>query len=164
MDEEGKELTTALHPTGDFLGFSNFTANNPNQESATAIQDVKLAGVSKKLLKEILSKNPGVTLELMELLTGNLAEAKKQLLQLAYSSVRKKTASTLLQFSEILNKRQRGEIKISRNDLASVAGVAAESLIRTLSSFKKEGYLDITRRNIKIIDQNALQNIVRMNS
>jgi CRP-like cAMP-binding protein len=41
--------------------------------------------------------------------------------------------------------------------LASVAGIATESLIRTLSSFKKEGIIDIEGRNIKIMDINLLQ-------
>ncbi|MFW2377180.1 MAG: helix-turn-helix domain-containing protein, partial [Cellulophaga baltica] len=50
-------------------------------------------------------------------------------------------------------------IKISRSDLASVAGIATESLIRTLSGFKKEGLIEIEGRNIKIKELKALQYI-----
>ena len=48
-------------------------------------------------------------------------------------------------------------IKISRGDLASVAGIATESLIRTLSAFKKEGLIEIEGRNIKILDIEGLE-------
>ena len=157
MDSDGKELITSLFRADDFLGFTSFMNNIPYQESATAMEEVELAGISKDKLKAILEKSQSISLELMELLTDNITEIKAQLLQMAYSSVRKKTAQTLLQFAEIMNKKTEDPIKISRNDLASVAGIATESLIRTLSGFKKEGLISIEGRNIRIKQLKALQ-------
>ena len=159
MDENGKELITELHKPDDFLGFTSFEDAIPYQESATAVEEVELAVVSKNVLKDILSKSNAVSLELMNVLTENLSDIKEQLLQMAYSSVRKKTASTILQFANILNKNQNDNIKISRHDLASVAGIATESLIRTLSGFKKDGLIEIEGRNIRIVDLNGLKHI-----
>lgn len=157
MDADGKELITSLYRADDFLGFTSFINHIPYLESATAMEEVELAGISKEKLKTILEKNHTISLELMELLTDNITEIKAQLLQMAYSSVRKKTAQTLLQFAEIMNKKTEDPIKISRNDLASVAGIATESLIRTLSGFKKEGLIAIEGRNIRIKELKALQ-------
>jgi CheY-like chemotaxis protein len=157
MDMDGKELITSLYRADDFLGFTSFMNNIPYQESATAMEDIELAGISKEDLKNILGKNHNVSLELMELLTNDISEIKAQLLQMAYSSVRKKTARTLLQFAEIMTTKAEDPIKISRNDLASVAGIATESLIRTLSGFKKEGLIAIEGRNIRIKEIKALQ-------
>ncbi|HPF11267.1 MAG TPA: response regulator [Flavobacteriaceae bacterium] len=159
MEESGKELITALYKPDDFLGFTSFDENIPYQESATAVEAVELAAVSKHDLKEILGNNKNVTLELVNVLTENLSEIKDQLLQMAYSSVRRKTAQTILQFAKVLNKKADESIKISRYDLANVAGIATESLIRTLSGFKKEGLIDIEGRNIRIIDLEALQRV-----
>ena len=157
VDENGKELITSLHPTDDFLGFTSFLDNVPYEESATAIEDVELAGISKERLKAVLEKNHTISLELMRLLTEDITEIKEQLLQMAYSSVRKKTAQTLLQFAEIMSRKPDDPINISRNDLASVAGIAPESFIRTLSGFKKEGLIAIEGRNIRIMDLPALK-------
>tara|TARA_R110000868_G_scaffold126481_4_gene333575 strand:+ start:15225 stop:16277 length:1053 start_codon:yes stop_codon:yes gene_type:complete len=157
MDQDGKELITSLYRADDFLGFTSFLNNIPYQESATSIEDTELAGISKEDLKQILEKNHNISLELMELFSDNITEIKSQLLQMAYSSVRKKTAQTLLQFAEVMNKKTEDPIKISRNDLASVAGIATESLIRTLSGFKKEGLIAIEGRNIRIKELKALQ-------
>jgi DNA-binding response OmpR family regulator len=159
IDESGKELITALYKADDFLGFTSFIENIPYQESATAMEYSELAGVSKNELKEILGTNQNVALELMNVLTDTLTEVKEQLLQMAYSSVRKKTAQTILQFAEILSKNSEESIKISRNDLAGVAGIATESLIRTLSGFKKDGLIEIEGRNIRILDLRKLQSI-----
>ena len=157
MDENGKELITTLYKPDDFLGFTSFEENIPYQESATAVEDVEVAAISKQDLKEILGNSKDVTLELVNVLTENLSEIKQQLLQMAYSSVRKKTAQTILQFAKILNKKPNESIKISRYDLANVAGIATESLIRTLSGFKKEGLIEIEGRNIRVLDIESLQ-------
>jgi CRP-like cAMP-binding protein len=159
MDESGKELITRLYKADDFLGFTSFNDTIPYEESATAVEYAELAGISKSELKILLSKSRNVSLELMNVLTDNLAEVKDQLLQMAYSSVRKKTAQTILQFAKVLNKKETEAIKISRNDLAGVAGIATESLIRTLSGFKREGLIEIEGRNICILDLQKLQNI-----
>ncbi|WP_034923883.1 response regulator [Gillisia sp. CAL575] len=159
MDQNGKKLITSIQKPEDFMGLTSFIDNNPYQESATVVEDRDLAGVNKQILKELLSENCDLSLELMNILTDNLSDIKDHLLQMAYSSVSKKTAQTILQFAEVLDKGPLGEIKISRSDLASVAGIAPESLIRTLSDFKKKGIIEIEGRNIKILKLNELQNL-----
>lgn len=159
FDHDGKELTTNLYQEDELFGYTSFTQNIPYQESATAIKETELVGVSKQELKDVLDNNHKITLELIQLLTDDLSGARDQLLDMAYSSVNKKTASTILKFAEKLNHKTGEPIRISRNDLASVAGIATETLIRTLSSFKKEGLIEIEARNIKILDIKKLQEI-----
>jgi len=157
MDEQGKELTTTLHNADELFGYTSFTQNVPYQETATAIEDTDLIGVSKLELKEVLYNNQSLTLELIQLLNDDLTMVKEQLVQMAYSSVSKKTAVTILKFAEKMNHKSQDAIKISRYDLASVAGIATETLIRTLSSFKKQGLIDIKGRTIKILDIQQLR-------
>jgi DNA-binding response OmpR family regulator len=156
-EDSGKELITKLHKTDSFLGLTPFMHNVRYQETAIAVEDTEVTGISKNELKEILSKNQNVSLEFMNVLTDNISEIKEQLLQMAYSSVRKKTAQTILQFARVLDKKPDEPIKISRGDLASVAGIATESLIRTLSDFKKKGFIEIEGRNIRILALEALE-------
>ena len=61
---------------------------------------------------------------------------------------------------ERINKTSEGSIRISRNDLASVAGIATETFIRTLSGLKKDGLIDIEGRNIRIIDLDKLKSVI----
>ncbi|TXE16725.1 response regulator [Psychroserpens burtonensis] len=159
FDEKGKELTTALHKEDDLFGYTSFTQNIPYRETAKAIKDLEMVGVSKAELKEVLNNNHKVTLEVIQLLTDDLTGVKDQLLQMAYSSVQKKTASTILRFAEKINSNPEDSIKISRNDLASVAGIATETLIRTISDFKKQGLIELEGRNIKVLDIQKLQDI-----
>ncbi len=159
IDAQGKELITALHKENDFFGFTSFIHNIPYQESATSIETTKVIRLSKQDLRAVLERNHDVTLELIDHLTGNVSEFKGQLLQMAYSSVRKKTANTILKFTEKIKKKPEDTIKISRSDLASIAGIATETFIRTLSDFKKEGLIDVKGYNIEILDIEKMKKV-----
>ena len=159
VDSQGKELITELYREDDFFGNTSFKSIAAYQEFATAIEDTQLYMVSKEQLHKILANNGRVTLELVEILSNNLSGIKEQLMDMAYGSVRKKTANTILLFAEKIRKFPLKSIRISRADLAGVAGMAPESLIRTLSDFKKEGLIEIEGRNIKLLNAEALKNI-----
>lgn len=159
LDEQGKELITGVHNADDFFGLTSFSKNIPYSEFATAMEPTKLAGIAKEEVKKVLNANYALTLELMQYLSDSLSEAKEQLLQMAYGSVRRKTASTILKFVEKLPENSSGQLHILRSDLASVAGIATETLIRTLSNFKDEGLIAIDNRDIRILRMGALKNI-----
>jgi CheY-like chemotaxis protein len=159
LDKNGKELITGIFNADDFFGFSSLTAHEIYEEFATAMEDTKLVGVSKEKLLVVLSENHDLAMELMHVLAESLTEAKQQLLEMAYGSVRQKTASTILKFADKLEPDQKGNMHILRSDLASVAGMATETLIRTLSSFKKEGLIAIKEHDIRILDADKLRQI-----
>lgn len=159
LDEMGKELITGIYRADDFFGFTSFTKNTPHHEYATAMEETHMMSISAGQLKELLEKNHALTMELMQALSEHLSEAKEQLLEMAYGSVRRKAAHTILKFAEKLQPDSEGNLHVLRSDLASVAGMATETLIRTLSSFKKAGLIRIDNRNIKILDVKALKHM-----
>ena len=157
LNEQGKNLTTSLYKEDDLFGYTSFLQNQAYQETAIAISKTELVGIKKSELVNVLQNNHKVVLELVDLLTDNLTDVKDQLLDMAYNSVHKKTADTLLMFAERINRKPEDPIKISRYDLASVAGIATETLIRSISKLKKQGLIAIEGRNIKILDLEALK-------
>jgi DNA-binding response OmpR family regulator len=159
LDRQGKELVTGLYKEDDLFGYTSFTHNLPHKETATAIKETVLVGISILQLSEILNENHKVAIALIDLLTDDLSDIKEQLLQMAYSSVNKKTADTIVKFAERINRKPDDPIKISRNDLASVAGVATETFIRTLANFKNEGIIKSEGRNIIVLDLERLKHI-----
>lgn len=159
LDEHGKELATGLYKEDDLFGYTSFTHNLPHKETAIAIKPLDIVGISIIELTSILNENHKVAIALIDLLTNDLSNVKDQLLQMAYSSVNKRTANTIVQFAEKINRKPDDPIKISRNDLASIAGMATETFIRTLTKFKNEGYIKSEGRNIVVIDLPGLKQI-----
>ena len=78
---------------------------------------------------------------------------------IAYNSLRKKVADALLMLQQKYQQTKEEEfsIDISRESLATIAGTATESLIRTLSDFRSEKLIDIKAGSITIINQKKLK-------
>lgn len=159
FDSRGKEMITEIYKEGDFFGNLSFNKSSAYGEYTTAIEDSLLYVASKEDFAEILKQNSNIGMELLEEVSDHLLGVKEQLLEIAYASVRRKTARTILLFAHKIKKNPLHSIRISRSDLAGVAGIASETLIRTLSDFKKEGLIEIEGRNVKLIDAEKLEKI-----
>jgi CRP-like cAMP-binding protein len=81
------------------------------------------------------------------------------LLNLAYSSLRKRVAKALVEVSSKF-KAQNSPLEISRDDIAQYIGTATESLIRTLSDFKDEKLIEIKSGKIIVTDIEKLKHLL----
>lgn len=160
MDESGHELINKIFRPGDFFGYTALMETTPYRETSIAIQASRLFAVNKELMSNILLKNHHLTLEIIDLLSSDIFSYKERLLQMAYGTVRKKAAASILQFLQQLQPKPQEGIYISRSDLASVAGIAPESFIRALTEFKNEGLISSKGRNIRVLDVEGLKNVL----
>ena len=159
MDEYGKELITGIYKDQDLFGFYSFKNVSIYPETAKALKDSYIYKFPIISFQEILHKNNDITLEFAQVLSDNVSSLKSNMLDLAYSSVLKKTSKTLLHFAENILKDPSETINLSRSDLASVAGISTESFIRSLAVLKRDKLIDINGRNIKVIDLKKLRYI-----
>ncbi|MFD0976925.1 response regulator [Salinimicrobium gaetbulicola] len=159
LDEYGKELITWLSKKDDILGFYSFKIPTQYPETAEALETTKLFRISSEEFIHTLLKSQELTVEFAQLISENLSILKTHLLEMAYGSVLKKTTNTILEFAEKIQSDPEEFIRISRSDLASVAGISTESFIRSLSCLKKEGLIDIIGRDIKILNLQKLHSI-----
>ena len=97
----------------------------------------------------------------VKLLSDNILEKEKQLVNLAYSTVRKRVAEALVLLYERYSREsdQNFSISLSREDLANIVGTATESLIRTLSDFKEEKLVEIRGSNITILNIDKIRSL-----
>jgi CRP/FNR family transcriptional regulator, cyclic AMP receptor protein len=161
-NEDGKELVTDLYSAGDFLGYISLLEGTVYRDTAEALEETELAVIPKEDFDDLLNRNAEVAKNFIQLLAKNISEKKEQLLGLAYNSLRKKVADALL----MMQRKYQGaadakfSIDISRESLASIAGTATESLIRTLSDFRTEKLVDIKDGSIIILNQKKLEQLV----
>jgi CheY-like chemotaxis protein/CRP-like cAMP-binding protein len=157
ISEGGKELITNIFKDKSFFGFTSFINNKPYNENAVTISKTKVLKISKFEVLKLVKQNPQFAINFMDLLTNDLANVQDHLIHLAYDSVRKKTANTLI---ELHNENENGFIvEISRSNLANLIGIAKETLIRTLTDFKEENIIKSNRNSIKIVNLKKLSSI-----
>lgn len=160
-NEDGKELITGLYNQGDFLGYSALLEGSTYKDSAETLEDSELAIIPRKDFEDLTSINTQVMQRFIKLLANNIADREMQLLGIAYNSLRKKVAEALLMVDKKYNPSSSDKfgIDISRENLAAIAGVAKESLIRTVGDFRDEKLIDIREGCIYIRDAKKLANL-----
>lgn len=154
--ETGKEFITGIFSTDRFIGYTSSLGDFPHTENAEALSDCKIVKIDKAEILSLMASNSTIALDLFELLAINIKETKEKLVQVAYDSVRGRTAKSLL---VLVADDPLKEIVITRSDLASLTGIAKETLIRTLSDFKEEGLIKTSRNVVKILDELALSHV-----
>lgn len=159
--EYGKELVTHLYKEGEFLGYVALLENNIFTESAEAMEDTEICLIPKEDFFSLLYNNGSVMKKFVKMLSADILEKEEQLINLAYSSVRKRVANALVTLYEKFsqNKEEKFSMSISREDLANIVGTATESLIRTLSDFKEEKLVEIKGSNISVVDIEKLRRL-----
>ncbi len=158
-NEFGKELIIHLYNSGDFFGFFPLINAKNYSDSALALEQTRVRLIPKADFTLLLYNNREFAAQFIKMLANSVAEIEQDLIELAYSSVRRKVAMALVAFVKENSNSNELEIKVSRDDLAARAGTAKETLIRTLSDFKSENILEIEGGNVIIKNLDKLQSM-----
>ncbi|MDA8692457.1 response regulator [Saprospiraceae bacterium] len=156
-NDYGKELTTQLYKAGDFFGYYPLINDTLYKNNTVATQDSLLRLIPKEDFSLLLFNDRDFAAQFIKMIANKAEMTEAQLIELAYSSVRKKVANALVAYYDL----NPGElIKVTRDNLASKAGTAKETLIRTLSDFKSEGLIVPEGKSIKVTNRDELANII----
>jgi CRP-like cAMP-binding protein/CheY-like chemotaxis protein len=153
----GKELLVGLHSPGAFFGYLPLLQDTPHVDSAVAVDEAELLYIPKEDFTALLLRNPTVGQQFVRLLAGQVSEQADQLLALAYSSLRRRVANTLLQLHEQAGSTAEAGIQLTRDDMAAMVGIAAESLSRTLNEFKQAGLIALLPNTIQVLEPEKLR-------
>ena len=139
-NNDGKELITGIYHAGDFFGYFALLNGTDHTDSAITLDDSELVFIPEDDFRRLIETSPEVSQQFIKLLAGCVAERETQLIGIAYNSLRRRVADTLLRMHE---QQPDPLIQLSRDELASIVGTATESLIRTLSEFKQAGFIEM---------------------
>lgn len=160
-NEFGKELITQLYSAGDFFGHLSLLKEEKYDETATALDDVEIYMIAKEDFLSLIYKNPAVSKKFISILSNNVVDTQKKLIQIAYDSVRKRAAEALI---ELFNKYKKDEetqftISICREDIAHIVGTSTETIVRALTEFKQEKLIDVSGSSITILNYQKLKDM-----
>ncbi|MEO1052223.1 MAG: response regulator [Bacteroidota bacterium] len=163
-NEEGKELIINLYSEGEFFGYESLLEGVDYKESAMAMEETEVSIIPKDDFFTLIYENHDISRKFIEMLCNKVSDKEERLLNLAYSSVRQRTAEALLQLKDKYDPHnERKKLSVSRDDLAKMVGTATESVIRVLSEFKDENLIEINSGKISIIDAGKLEQVVIWN-
>jgi CRP-like cAMP-binding protein/ActR/RegA family two-component response regulator len=157
--DDGKEYILGLFKAGDFLGYNAILKEDNYEETAIILEEADIMQIPKEEFLKMLFSDVTIARKFIEIMAQNQKENEERLLNLAYSSLRKRVAKALVEINEKFNRGSRDPLEISREELAQYIGTATESLIRTLSDFKSEKLIETKNSKITISDPSKLKNL-----
>jgi CRP-like cAMP-binding protein len=161
MSTNGRDQIIKLIKRGDLLGERSLISEESSNLKATAINDMEVCFIPKEEIVRDLKRNNNFTMSILKDFASSLKEADNVIVDMAQKTVKQRLAETLLYLKENYEKEPNEplDIQLSREDIASIIGTATESAIRLLSSFKKEGLINLKGKEIYILDPKSLHRI-----
>jgi CRP-like cAMP-binding protein len=157
LTPDGRELMVGIFTDDQYFGIPSLLLNEPHAETAEAMEDTMICMLPKELMEELLGKYPDIGRQFIKILSNNLLDREQQLLQLAYFSVRKRLAEVLIRLYKQEQSKDPLNIRVSRDNLAALAGMATETVSRILSDFKSENIIERKGSHIQILNLQMLQ-------
>ncbi|MEP0984321.1 response regulator [Ekhidna sp.] len=160
INEDGKEFIHDIRKEGDFLGEQSVIQDTARTEFAEAMEDTELMLIPKDDFQELIFKNREISGQFIKMLSNNLSQREKELMEMAYNTVRKRTADSLIKLYETYSSdNEKVTVDVSRADLAGMVGTATESVIRILSEFKKDQWIEINGSAISILEPEKIKSV-----
>ena len=164
---DGKESIVRIASGGDVIGHRSLFSNENYSATATVIEEATICFIDKKFIYQAIHDHPSVALTLLQKLSREMGSAEAKSAALTQKSVKERLAELLLMlknsYGVVENGRVRLDIKLTREELASMAGTASETIIRFISEFKDEGFIEQDGKTIFILDEDALIEIANLN-
>lgn len=157
---DGKESIVRIAHAGDILGHRSLFTDEDFAKTATAMEDTEVCFIDKKYLLGLIEKNPSVALNIINKLSRDMGQAESKLSSLHQKNVRERLAELLLSLKTTHGVREKDrwkiELKLTREEMATMIGTASETLIRFMSEFKDADIIEQDGKVIYIKDVDKL--------
>ncbi len=158
---DGKESIVRIATAGDVLGHRSLFTDQYYTATATALEDTKVCFLDKKFIMKVIQDQPSVSMSVIEKLSTDMGAAENKLSSLHQKNVRERLAELLLLLKESHGEKQEDgrifiNLKLTREEMATMIGTANETLIRFISEFKDAGLIEQEGKKIFIANEEEL--------
>jgi len=161
----GREQIVRMAKPIGFIGYRALFAEENYIASAMAIEDSSVCIIDKDTLYMLLKQNSNFAISMIKALATELGFSNSRTVTLTQKHIRGRLAESLLFLLDTYGFDEDGEtikVYLPREDLANLSNMTTSNAIRTLSIFANEGVIELSGRQIKIIDLTTLKRISQM--
>jgi CRP/FNR family transcriptional regulator len=162
MSSAGEQRILAILGPGALIGELAMIDGLPRSASVAAVRDCSLTFISRAAFAVMLRSHPDVCRDIVAVLAARLRQSDDEMIASSFLTVRARVARALLQFARHLGEEtETGRVFIQHNvtqsDLAAMAGVARESVSRTISVWNKAKILEGSLRSRYLVNIGRLE-------
>jgi CRP/FNR family transcriptional regulator, cyclic AMP receptor protein len=154
MTEGDREVILKTLATGDFFGELPMFDQEPRSASVAAIERCRLQTLSYKSFQLVMEDSADIAKRVLETLAKRLRDADRKISTLALMDISSRVSRTLLELAIVSNGRKVVGEPFTQKDLAGMVGASREMVNRTLRDLMQQGFIDVQRRSITILNDN----------
>jgi CRP-like cAMP-binding protein len=160
----GQQITMRIMTPGQTYGgvaLLNPRAGYP--ATAQAVENSTALAWDTAHLRELVEKEPSISLNVMGLMHGYISELQERQKALVTDRVEQRIARILLKLAAQSGKKiEEGvliDLPITRQDIAEMSGTTLYTVSRTLNEWERDGLLEIGRERVVIREPHGLVSI-----
>lgn len=156
---DGKEQILHMVEPGEPFGEVPLFIGGTLPAYAMAITKSSVFQLSKEAFLMTIEKSPELAMHIIGILSIRLRQFTRLVEELSLKEVPGRLATYLLYLYEKNSKKDRFQLDITKNQLASLLGTVPETLSRAFSKLKGLGVIDLDGSTVKIVDPELLVDI-----
>ena len=151
---DGSEVLLDIVRPDDLFGESAFLQAPHRPERAEAIETAEVMSWSVSEMEDLVTKRPRLAVALLQILVQRNVEYTLRIESFAIDSIARRLARSLLRLSDRLGTpEESGSVRmmpLSHGMLSRYIGTSREIVTHHMVEFRKNGYVDYSRRGISL--------------
>ncbi len=164
---DGREQVTGFQMTGEIMGLDGIV-NDLHTCNAIALEDTEVCVMPFDRIEEISREVNALQHHVHKIMSREIVREHGVMLLLGSMRAEERLAVFLLNLVQRLHARGFSKsqliLRMSREEIGSFLGLKLETVSRAFSKFSDDGMVEVKRRNIRIIDIEALKLMVNASS
>ncbi len=161
--EDGRDQVTGFQMSGELLGLDGISTDR-HACDAVALEDSTVCVIPFHDLEGLSMQITELQRVFHKIMSREIVRDHGVMLLLGSMRAEERVAAFLLNLTQRLHVRgfSRSELvlRMTREEIGSYLGLKLETVSRTFSRLQDDGVLEVKQRQIRIVDQNALRQIV----
>ncbi len=157
-----KNIILRLLPPNNYIGLSSIFADNYHHYTATALKITEVVSIEKQVLIDLCQTNTAVANYVFRQQALSFTNLFNKLKTIGTKQFQGRLAETIL----YLNSEEMLAIdafsSLSRRDIADLAGMSLDSMMRILNEYKEDKVIIIEGKKIKINDQILIEKLQKI--
>jgi len=162
LHEDGRSQVTGFHLSGDWLGLDGI-GTDTHHSDAVALEDAQVCTIDYDELETLLHEYPELRRQFQRIMSREIVRSTEMMQLLGGMCAEKRVATFLLDLTQRMQARGGSDssltLPMTREEIGSCLGLKLETVSRMFSKLRKAGVLDVTQRQVQLVDLPALQQI-----
>ena len=161
--EDGRDQVTGFQMAGEIMGLDGIV-NDFHSCDAIALEDAEVCVMPFDKIEALSREVTSLQHHVHKIMSREIVREHGVMLLLGSMRAEERFAAFLLNLVQRLHARGFSQtelvLRMTREEIGSYLGLKLETVSRTFSKFAEEGLVEVKQRHVRILNTEALQNLV----